>query len=151
MLSAYAGGVSVAPENIELVHPRAGSGSGVMILAGSSGAMEHDRAQLLADHGAVALAMRWFGGRGQQSGPWEVPFETFTAALDLLAPEVDRLAILGSSFGAEAALLVAARDDRIKAVVALSPSAYVWPGADETGRMRSHRTLDGARHSGRTD
>ncbi|MCC6437890.1 MAG: alpha/beta fold hydrolase [Acidimicrobiales bacterium] len=127
-----------------VVRPRRACGTGVLVLAGSSGAVDLERAELLAAHGAVALALRWFGGPGQQPGPWQVPLETFTAALDLLAPEVDRLAIVGASFGAEAALCVAATDARLDAVVAVSPSAYVWPAADETGRLRSHWTRDGS-------
>jgi hypothetical protein len=43
-------------------------------------------------------------------------------------PEVDstRIAILGTSKGAEAALLVAARDPRVRAVVAYAPSSVAW-------------------------
>jgi dienelactone hydrolase len=117
-------------------------GAGVLVLAGSSGAVEDDRARLLAAHGATALALRWFGGPEQQPGPFEVPLETFVEALDLLAGECDRLAVLGASFGAEAALLVAARDARVRAVVAVAPSPVVWAGVDE-GRQTSHWTHHG--------
>jgi dienelactone hydrolase len=51
-------------------------------------------------------------------------------ALDLIAPECNRLALAGTSFGAEAALLVASLDDRVGATVAFAPSAYVWGGYD---------------------
>ncbi len=80
-------------------------GTGVLVLSGSSGAVEDDRARLLAAHGATALALRWFGWPGQQPAPFEVPLETFVEALDRLAGECARLAVLGTSFGAEAALL----------------------------------------------
>lgn len=129
---------------MEIVHPHVPCGTGVLVLGGSSGAVEHDRASLLAAHGATALPIRWFGGEGQQPGPWEVPLETFTRALDHLAPQVDRLAVLGTSFGAEAALSVAVRDRRVSAVVALAPAAHVWASHDHTGRMTSHWTWRGA-------
>jgi len=135
--------VAIPRENLQLVRPASGCGTAVLVLAGSSGAVDLDRAQLLAEHGALAVAMRWFGGPGQHCGPWEIPLEDFTEALELVAPEVDRLAILGSSFGAEAALCVAACDHRVEAVVAIAPSAYVWPDVDGSGRPTSHWTRRG--------
>ena len=89
------------------------------------------------------LAIRWFGGPGQQPGPHDVPLEQVVDALDLLVPEGDRLALAGMSFGAEAALLVASLDDRVTATVAFAPSAYVWAGYGE-GRWTSHWTRAGA-------
>lgn len=118
------------------------SSTGVLVLAGSSGAVEDDRARLLADHGVTALALRWFGGPGQQPGPFEVPLETLVAGLDQLAGECERLALLGTSFGAEAALLVAAIDARVRAVVAIAPSPVVWAGVDGA-RQTSHWTHRG--------
>ena len=122
---------------------RPGSGTGVLVLSGSSGAVEADRARLLAAHGAAALALQWFGGPGQQPGPYEVPLEAFVEGLDRLAGECDRLAVLGTSFGAEAALLVAALDARVRAVVAVAPSPVVWAGVDADGRQTSHWTHRG--------
>ncbi|MFT4234409.1 MAG: acyl-CoA thioester hydrolase/BAAT C-terminal domain-containing protein [Microbacterium sp.] len=58
-----------------------------------------------------------------------MPLETFTAALDLLAVECDRLAIIGLSYGAEAALLTAIRDPRLVSVIAIAPTDVVWEGA----------------------
>ena len=37
------------------------SRTGVLVLAGSSGRVDLARARLLAQHGAYALALRWFG------------------------------------------------------------------------------------------
>ena len=116
------------------------TGTAVLVLAGSSGALEDQRCRVLAAQGATALTIRWFGGPGQQPSPFEVPVETFTAALDRLAPDADRLAVVGSSFGAEAALLTASLDPRVDAVVALAPSSVVWAGVDEQGRQTSHWT-----------
>jgi dienelactone hydrolase len=114
----------------------------VLVLAGSSGAVDDERARLLAAHGATALALQWFGGPGQQPAPFEVPLEIFVEGLDRLAQECERLALLGTSFGAEAALLVAALDARVRAVVAIAPSPVVWAGADGA-RQTSHWTHRG--------
>ncbi|MDQ6897600.1 MAG: acyl-CoA thioesterase, partial [Actinomycetota bacterium] len=48
---------------------------------------------------------------------------------DLLSPECDRLAILGLSYGAEAALLTAVRDTRLDVVIGLAPTDIAWEGA----------------------
>lgn len=125
------------------VRPDVPCGTGVLLLPGSSGRVDVDRGGLLARHGADVLAIRWFGGPGQQPGPYGVPLELFLETLDGLAPDCDRLAIVGTSFGAEAALLVASLDPRVSATVAFAPSAYVWAGYGE-GRWTSHWTLAGA-------
>ena len=115
---------------------------GVLVLSGSSGRVEHERCRVLEAHGAVARSIRWFGGPGQPPGICEVPLETFTDALDELAGQADRLAVLGVSKGAEAALLVALRDARVRHVVALAPTPVVWanvgPGHD--GAVRPQRS-----------
>ena len=122
----------------------------MLLLAGSSGRVDVDRAALLARHGATVLAIRWFGGPGQQPGPYDVPLELVVDAIDLLgrlAGDVERRALVGTSFGAEAALLAASLgaslDDRVAVTVAFAPSAYVWPGYDG-GRWTSHWTWQGA-------
>lgn len=79
--------------------------------------------------------MRWFGGQGQSPGICEIPIETFSQAIDRLREEgCDRIGFVGTSKGAEAALLVASYDLRVNVVVAISPSSVVWanvgPGRD---------------------
>ncbi|GAA3112185.1 acyl-CoA thioester hydrolase/BAAT C-terminal domain-containing protein [Streptosporangium carneum] len=118
-----------------MVRPGGGGDVGVLVLAGSSGRVETERARLLARQGATALSIRWFGGPGQPEGICEIPLETFTAAIDLLVETgVRRVGVMGLSKGAEAALLVAGLDPRVEAVVALAPSSVAWanvgPGAD---------------------
>lgn len=112
-----------------------GAGIGVLVLAGSSGRVERERARLLARQGMTAVSIRWFGGPGQSPGICEIPLETFTAAVDLLRRNgAERIGILGTSKGAEAALLTAVREPRVDVVVAVSPTAWVWcnvgPGRD---------------------
>ncbi|MEU6354728.1 acyl-CoA thioester hydrolase/BAAT C-terminal domain-containing protein [Streptomyces sp. NPDC047072] len=110
-----------------LVTPVGGGEAGVLVLAGSSGRIERERARLLAREGLTALSIRWFGGPGQPPGICEIPLETFTAAVDLLrAGGARRIGILGVSKGAEAALLTAVHDPRVDAVVAVSPTSRVW-------------------------
>lgn len=122
-----------------LFSPARGGDVGVLVLAGSSGRVERERARLLARQGMTALAIRWFGGPGQPPGICEVPLETFTAAVGLLrAHGAARVGILGVSKGAEAALLTAVRDPRVDVVVALSPTSRVWCNIGP-GRDKEHR------------
>ena len=105
--------------------------------------MPVDRARLLASHGAEAVALRWFGGPGQPTTPSEVELELFVHVLDALAVHVDRLGVVGASFGAEAALSVAARHQAIDAVIAFAPTAFVWPDRDPSGHEVSHWRWNG--------
>jgi hypothetical protein len=125
-------GVLVSP-------PHDGNGTGVLVLSGSSGRVETDRAGLLASAGvSAALTYRWFGGADGAAGIWEFPLEAFGAPVEALAAECDRVVLLGSSKTAEGFLLYAADDPRVDAVVALAPSHVVWanvgPGPD--GQLR---------------
>ncbi|HEV2635768.1 MAG TPA: acyl-CoA thioester hydrolase/BAAT C-terminal domain-containing protein [Actinocrinis sp.] len=120
-LSTPCEGTLFKPTTLTSAHPA----TGVLVLSGSSGRLERDRARLFAERGVTALTIRWFGGPDQPREITEIPLETFTAALDLLQAEgAARLAIQGISKGAEAAMLTAIRDPRVDAVVALSPPAY---------------------------
>ena len=62
---------------------------------------------MLASRSVTALALRWFGGDSQPAVPREIPLETFTEAIDMLAGECERIVLMGLSYGAEAALLTA--------------------------------------------
>jgi uncharacterized protein len=127
---------------VEPVAPARGEDCGVLVLSGSSGVVDVRRATWLAERGATAMALRWFGGQGQPPGICEVPLETFAPALDELAAGCDRVCILGTSKGAEAALLLAVDDPRIGAVVALAPAHVVWAnvGAGLDGEVQPHRS-----------
>lgn len=122
----------------------------VVVLHGSSGRADLERAYLFANQGALSLALQWFGGEGQVPGICEVPLETFFAAVDSLVDMgCDRIALIGTSKGAEAALLTAVHDRRIGAVIAVSPASVVWgnvgPGHDrEVWPQRSSWTLNGS-------
>lgn len=118
-------------------------GDGVLVLAGSSGRIDSDRARLFAEFGCVAESIRWFGGPEQHGGPWEIPLETFLGRIDDLKNDCERVYVVGTSFGSEAALLSGALSDSVTGVIAFAPSDVVWAGYDEAGRETSHWTLDG--------
>lgn len=122
-------------------HPAEPNGTGVLLLAGSSGRVEIGRAQLLAAEGARVRAMRWFGGEGQRPAPHEVPLELFIEQISLLRGSCDRVVVFGTSFGAEAALSVATLC-AVDAVIAVAPTSVVWAGAHD-GAWSSHWTLAG--------
>jgi hypothetical protein len=108
---------------------------GIVVLSGSSGRIDVQRASLFASLGITALALRWFGAEGQTPGICEVPLETFVSAIDELCQRgCKHIAFVGTCKGAEAVLLVAARDDRVEMVIAISPTSVVWgnigPGHD---------------------
>lgn len=132
-----------------LVRPSSHGDLGVVVLHGSSGRPDLERAQIFAKHGALALALHWFGGKGQVPGICEIPLEDFFAAVDhMKGLGCARVALIGASKGAEAALLVAAHDSRIDTVIGVSPSSVVWantgPGRDgEAWPQRSSWTLAG--------
>lgn len=123
--------------------PPAGSRTGVLVLAGSSGRIDRERARVLAERGAITESVRWFGGPGQQPGPWEVPLELFLDRLAGLADIADRVVVVGTSFGAEAALLTGSLSPHVDAVVAFAPSDVVWAGVRDDERLTSHWTLNG--------
>lgn len=128
--------------------PDAASGrvGAVLLLGGSEGGLSvplDAQTHALQRSGLSALALSYWGGPGQPSRMEELPLELFGAAIDWLKrqPEVDpaRVAVLGGSKGAEAALLVATRRSDLSAVVATMPSSVVWSGIDlvEIWRMVS--------------
>jgi uncharacterized protein len=120
-------------------HPAAGAGArpGILLLGGSEGGLGPGgaaQARALQAAGYSVLHLSYFRGPGQSRVLGNTPLETFDRALAWLArqPGVDasRLAVVGSSKGAEAALLIATRRPQLKAVVAGMPSSVVWPGVD---------------------
>ncbi|GAA1563411.1 acyl-CoA thioester hydrolase/BAAT C-terminal domain-containing protein [Kribbella hippodromi] len=108
--------------------------TGVLLLHGSSGVPDLDRARILAAEGYDVLAPRW-------TVRHEVPLESFP--VDELAARNERVVVMGSSWGAEAALLLGAFDARVDAVIAFAPSAYVWGRNLEDGSHASAWTWRG--------
>ena len=132
------GGVRVASDGIFAnFYPGKGEGRrpGVLLLAGSEGGLGDGTGQIaeaLAGEGFAVLQLCYFGCPGLPPQLAHVPLELFSRGLAWMRrqPGIDarRLAVMGGSKGAEAALLAAARDPRLKAVVATQPSSVAWPG-----------------------
>ncbi|WBY18013.1 acyl-CoA thioester hydrolase/BAAT C-terminal domain-containing protein (plasmid) [Erythrobacteraceae bacterium WH01K] len=118
-----------------------GAGEGprpaILLLGGSEGGLREYRnvfARQLAREGYSVLYQAYYSTTDDNKSFNMVPLETFDASLDWLETNPDIRAgpvgIIGHSKGAEAALLVASKDDRIGAVIAAMPSDVVWQGFD---------------------
>ncbi len=99
---------------------------------------------MLASLGVLSESIRWFGGAGQNDGPWEIPLEIFCERVAELRQECNRVFVVGTSFGAEAALLTGVYSAQVDAVIAFSPSDVVWAGVTSDGRVTSHWTNGGS-------
>ena len=103
---------------------------GILVLGGSEGGYPDDVAAILASNGYATLSLAYFGADGLPGELAEIPLEYFERAMAWLRanPAVtrDRVAIVGTSKGAEAALMVASRASDVQAVVAYAPSSVAW-------------------------
>jgi dienelactone hydrolase len=120
-----------------------GATTGVLVLSGSSGRIETDRCRMLASHGVAAASIRYFGGPGQPGEARLVPLETFDDVLADLHARYQRLVVLGTSWGAQAALLLGTMHTEIDAVVGISPTYVSWAGLSDERPQRSSWTLRG--------
>ena len=117
-----------------LVEPVVDPAAALVVISGSSGRLEVGRARVLARHGMAAYAFRWYAGMPTQLT--DLPLETLFPALDVVRGLSPVTGILGSSFGAEISLLLAAHGVPLDLVVALAPTSVVWqsPLCDDAGR-----------------
>ncbi len=124
----------------------------VLLLGGSEGGLgraTHHTALVLQKEGFAVLQLAYFGAPGQSDALEGVPLERFDTGLDWLKgqPGVDpaRIAVVGASKGAEAALLVAARRPDVAAVVAGMPSSVAWNGVNwASGGQSEHASWTAA-------
>jgi dienelactone hydrolase len=112
------------------VPPGRGPHPVVIVLSGSGGGFDLDKAAVLSRHGLVTLALAYFGTVPLPTWLHRIPLEYFEAALGWLSaqPEIDsqRIGILGISRGAELALLLGSTLPQIHAIVAYAPSSVAW-------------------------
>lgn len=110
----------------------------IIAYGGSEGGAEVGEmyAEALANQGYVALGVAYFGAPGVPQTLANIPLEYFQKAIQYLQsrPEVDgsKIGVMGASRGGELSLLLGSTFPRIKAVVAVVPSAYVWSADDQT-------------------
>lgn len=114
---------------------------GIILLGGSDGEPMKARSQLLAAQGYGVLNLFYFGYESLPKDFAKVPLEYLTNAVSWLqrVPQINptRIGVIGHSRGAEAALLMATTCGDIRAVVAVAPSAVVWPGPGASGYFHS--------------
>jgi dienelactone hydrolase len=119
----------------------------VIWVGGSDGWFTEPRPALLASHGIATFSVAYFGREPLPEALCEVPLEFFDRAVDRLSadPAIDtgRMGIYGYSKGGELALLLASRDERIRAVAAYSPSSHVWQ-SPKPGQPKSSWTAAGS-------
>jgi len=103
----------------------------VIVLSGSGGGFDLDKAAVLSRHGFATLALAYFGIAPLPTWLHRIPLEYFQTALSWLhaQPEINpqRTGILAVSRGAELALLLGATlPQPIRAIVAYAPSSVAW-------------------------
>lgn len=106
----------------------------VVLIGGSGGGMTWQRqnAAVLASHGYAALALAYFRADGLPAALAEIPLEYFQHAIRTARRfghiDSTRTALVGLSYGAQAALLAASEFPEITAVVAFAPSHVAFMG-----------------------
>jgi uncharacterized protein len=112
---------------------------GLVLIGGSEGGLDvmSGMATSFAEEGFAVLALAYWGEQGLPTSLENIPLEYFDRAVAWLQqqPQVARggVGMLGWSRGTEAALLTAARNPAIHAVVAVAPSGTVWKGLHYSG------------------
>jgi dienelactone hydrolase len=106
----------------------------VVVLHGSGGHVMDATAGLLASEGFAALALRWLGAGDLPETPRGVPLSYVEDAVDwFLARDAvagDTYGACGVSMGAQLALVLASRDDRVAAVVSDSGNHLCYETGD---------------------
>src|SRR5262249_12675574 len=110
---------------------------GIVVLGGSDGGVPEEEAAVLASHGFATLALAYFGAPGLEKTLINIPIERVSQGIAYLhesaavCPKA-KIGILGSSKGAELALVAASRFSTVGAVVAIAPSSVVFGGIGKT-------------------
>ena len=129
------------PEGLvgEFYAPPGGKGPLILMLGGSEGGIPSSTARDLNAHGFGVLALAYFRAPGLPQTLQSIPLEYFDKAVDWLSSQHTgtrrRVAVVGVSKGAEAALLVGSRDPWVCAVMAALPSSVAWVGVNMQNPM----------------
>lgn len=106
---------------------------GVILLGGSEGGFPAPQGAMLASRGFVVLALAYFGTNGLPTTMQRISVEYFGKAIHAMQslPGVlgSTISIIGSSRGAEAALIVGSTYPEVNGVVAVAASNVRWEGA----------------------
>lgn len=136
--------------NLYLPKDRRSPVPAIIVLGGSGGGFNSERASLLATHGYAALDVAYFGVEGTPKYFVEtMPLEYFIGTVNFLEndPRIDtpRIAVMGKSYGAQLALLLASYEPRIQLVIAEAPSSFVTgtPATYPVGPVQSAWSVDG--------
>jgi dienelactone hydrolase len=101
----------------------------IIVLGGSGGGADHERAALYASHGYAALALAYFGAPGLPRGLVNIPLEYVGEAIrhaqSFARPRNNFIAVDGISRGGELALLVGATFSEVGAVVSIMGGGLV--------------------------
>lgn len=107
----------------------------VLLLTGGTGGIQTRYGPVLASHGYAVFSLAYFGIEPLPPRQLEIPLEYFERALEWMKAQPgvdsDRIAAMGSSKGAELALLLGATFPSIKAVIGFAGSSVIWEGAME--------------------
>lgn len=105
----------------------------VIVLGGSEGSCNYDKALELAKDGHFVLALFYFGQENQNKTLVKVPIDFIHDACSLLKERKDAYApitVIGGSKGGELALLLGTIEKEIDNIVAYVPSSHVFQGLD---------------------
>jgi dienelactone hydrolase len=109
----------------------------IILVSGSEGGLNENRAAMFASHGYAALALAYFAYEDLHEDLFQIPLEYFETAIHWLQqhPKVDgkRLAITGGSRGGELSLLLGVKFQEFKTVIAYVPSSVIWIGYGPEG------------------
>ena len=121
----------------------------VLVVAGSDGGLSSAawRAALFASYGIPSMALAYFNYQDLPQDLIEIPLEYVSSAVEYLKEEkdIENLAMLGFSKGSELTLAYCSifENNRIDAIVAMSPSGYVWQGINQNVDVKSSWSLGG--------
>jgi dienelactone hydrolase len=106
---------------------------GLVVLGGSEGGVPEEQAAVLASHGFATLALAYYNAPGLSKSLVNVPVELVQNGVRFLKTSAEvckdrKVGVVGSSKGAELALVAGSLFPDIQAVAAISPSSVVFEG-----------------------